>query len=215
MRLPIHLLAVTSLFSISALSAEETASEGRQQEVFSGPQAGEKLTPFKVAGVFGDDAGKELDYVTAAAGKPIVVVFFHKRTRPAFGVTRGLMKYAVGRKDKLASAVVWLTDDATSTETWLKQVQRYFPKGMQTGISKDGAEGPGAYGLNRNVELTVIVGKDNKVTANFALVQPSAQADLPKILKAVTEVAGGEVPKLETLLRRPAARQKQKRKKAE
>src|SRR5262249_40371321 len=54
-------------------------------------------------------------------------------------------------------------------------------------------------GLNRNVTLTIIVGKDNKVSANFALVQPSIQADLPKILKEVVAVVGGEVPKLEDL----------------
>jgi uncharacterized protein (TIGR00369 family) len=35
--------------------------------------------------------------------------------------------------------------------------------------------------LNRNVTLTVIVAKDQVVTANFPLVQPSVQADAPKI----------------------------------
>ena len=37
------------------------------------------------------------------------------------------------------------------------------------------------------------------MTANFALVQPSLQADLPKILEAVVKVAGGKAPKLEDL----------------
>src|SRR5262249_22224448 len=67
------------------------------------------------------------------------------------------------------------------------------------GISLDGREGPGSYGLNRNVTLTILVGKNDKVTANFALVQPSIQADLPKILEAVAKVAGGPVAKLEDL----------------
>ena len=63
------------------------------------------------------------------------------------------------------------------------------------GISADGLEGPGSYGLNRNVALTVLVGKDNKVTGNFALVQPSVQADGPKIFQAiVAALGGGEVP---------------------
>ena len=34
-----------------------------QDKVFSGPQVGEKLKPFKVRGVFDDDAGKDLDFV--------------------------------------------------------------------------------------------------------------------------------------------------------
>ena len=67
------------------------------------------------------------------------------------------------------------------------------------GISLDGKEGPGSYGLNRNVTLTILVGKEGKVTANFPLVQPSIQADLPKILQEIAKVAGGPVAKLEDL----------------
>ncbi len=47
--------------------------------------------------------------------------------------------------------------------------------------------------------LTVLIAKDNRVTANFALVQPSLQADLPKVLEAIAKVIGGPVPKLEDL----------------
>jgi hypothetical protein len=53
--------------------------------------------------------------------------------------------------------------------------------------------------LNRNVTLTILVGKGNKVTANYALVQPSLQVDLPKILASVIEVAGGKVPDIAKL----------------
>src|SRR5262245_59106134 len=56
--------------------------EGRAQEkLFSGPQVGEKLPPFKVRGFFDDNAGKELDFVKQAAGKPIVLVFIHDVNR--------------------------------------------------------------------------------------------------------------------------------------
>jgi len=40
-----------------------------------------------------------------------------------------------------------------------------------TGISPDGEEGPGSYGLNRKMTLTILVANKGKVTANFALVQ--------------------------------------------
>ncbi|HVJ67809.1 MAG TPA: hypothetical protein VM510_07495, partial [Caulifigura sp.] len=68
-----------------------------------------------------------------------------------------------------------------------------------TGISMDGREGPGAYGLNRKVTLTILVGKEGRVTGNFALVQPSLNSDLPRILDSVVAVAGGKAPKLEEL----------------
>jgi hypothetical protein len=167
-------------------------------KVFSGPQVGEKLPAFKVRGVY-DDAGKELDFVTKAKGKPIILVFVHDFNRPSASMTRVLMNYTASRaKDGLASGIVWLTDDATEAEATLKRVKHAMPK-APIGISLDGKEGPGSYGLNRSMTLTILVGKDNKVTANFALVQPSLQADLPKILEAVVKVAGGKVPKLEEL----------------
>jgi hypothetical protein len=53
--------------------------------------------------------------------------------------------------------------------------------------------------LNRNVTLTILVSKDRKVTANFALVQPSVQADVPKVLQEVVAIVGGEVPSLRDL----------------
>jgi hypothetical protein len=77
----------------------------------------------------------------------------------------------------------------------MNRIPRYFPEGVTIGISPEGQEGPGAYGLNRNVALTVLVGTEDKVTANFALVQPSVQADGPRIIAAIVDVlGGGEVP---------------------
>ena len=66
---------------------------GADDKVFSGPQVGEKLPPFKVRGVFDDDAGKELDFVKQADGKPIVLVFVHDVNRPSIGMTRVLTNY--------------------------------------------------------------------------------------------------------------------------
>lgn len=170
------------------------------EPVFSGPQAGEKLAKFKVRGVFDADAGKELDFVAAAAGKPIVLVFVHDVNRQSIGMTRVLTQYTVSRaKDGLATGVVWLDDDVTAAEAMLKRVRHALAPNAPTGISVDGREGPGSYGLNRNVMLTILIGKDDKVTANYALIQPSLQADLPKVLQSVVDVAGGTVPKLEEL----------------
>ncbi len=72
------------------------------------------------------------------------------------------------------------------------------------GVSPEGREGPGSYGLNRKMTLTILIAKENKVEANFALVQPSLQADLPKVLESIVKVAGGKVPKLDELDGMPA-----------
>ena len=94
------------------------------EPVFSGPQPGEKLTPFKVRGVYDDQAGKELDLVAQAGGKPLLLVFVHEANRPSIGMTRVLMNYAAGRaKDGLSSGVVWLANagDFTAAEQFLKR----------------------------------------------------------------------------------------------
>jgi hypothetical protein len=170
------------------------------EPIFSGPQVGEKLPTFQVRGALDETAGKELDFVAQAAGKPLVLIFIHDATRPSIAMTRILSAYTLTRaKDGLATGVVWLDDDATAAESTLKRIRHALTPDAPTGISLDGREGPGNYGLNRNVMLTILVAKDNKVTANFALVQPSIQADLPKILKAITDVVGGTPPKLEEL----------------
>lgn len=168
--------------------------------VFSGPQVGEKLTAFKVRGVFEPDAGKDLDFVTAAKGKPLVLVFVHDANRPSIGLTRILTTYTKSRaKDGLTTGVVWLSDDATEAENTLKRIKHALAEGVPTGVFSDGREGPGSYGLNRKVTLTILVGNKDKVTANFALVQPSLQADLPKILDAIVKEVGGKAPRLEDL----------------
>ncbi|MBD3674803.1 MAG: hypothetical protein HUJ26_14895 [Planctomycetaceae bacterium] len=182
---------------LSLMIAPATAED----TIFSGPQPGEKLPGFTVKGVFGEHAGKEFDPIQIAGEKPVLIIFVHARTRPAFGLTNAVMKYAAQRKkDGLTSIMVWLTADATETEKWLKVVEKHMPDGVEIGYSPDGIEGPGAYGLNRNVTMTVLVGKENKTTANFALVQPSLQADGPLILKEIVAAVGsGEVPDISEL----------------
>ncbi|MDZ4781842.1 MAG: hypothetical protein SGJ19_16445 [Planctomycetia bacterium] len=176
-------------------------AESTEERVYSGPQAGETLAPFTVRGVFDDDAGKEFDFIAEAAGKPIVLVFVHDVNRPSIALTRTLTSYTSSRaKDGLTTGIVWLDADATEAENTLKRIRHALAPDARVGISLDGKEGPGAYGLNRNVTLTILVGNEGKVTANFALVQPSLQADLPKILDEVVRVAGGTAPPLETLL---------------
>ena len=191
-----YCLAVT-LFSMLVLGHSGTATAN--DEVFSGPQVGEILPPLPAKGVFEDLAGQEFDLIKQADGKPVALIFFHQRTRPAFGLTNTIMQYAASRaKDGLQSGVIFLTDDPTATTRWMGIVQQRFPKGVAYGIS--GIEGPGSYGLNRNVTLTVLVGNEGKVTANFALVQPSLQADGPKILKAIVDATGGgKVPTIAEL----------------
>ncbi len=176
-----------------AVGMEGFAAEG--DEIFSGPQPGERVPPLTVRNVF-EDPAVDLDPVANAKNGPLLLVFVHKRERPAFGLMRTLLQYSQTRKkDGLNTAAVFLTGDLTETSNWMRQIRNYFPPGATVAVSPDGIEGPGSFGLNRDVTMTVLVAKEQKVTANFALVQPSLQADGPKIAKAIVDVlGGGEVP---------------------
>ena len=170
----------------------------QDEPVFSGPQPGEKLVPFVATGVLGKDADQKLDVVTETDTKPCVLIFVHERSRPAFGLSNMVLRLVQDRgPEKIAGSLIFLTDDPTETAEWMNRVPDYFPKQIRLGISVDGKEGPGVYGLNRNVALTVLIAKENVVSASFALVQPSAEVDGPKIFKAIAEVLGEkDVPKL-------------------
>jgi hypothetical protein len=113
-----------------------------------------------------------------------------------------LLQYAGSRRaDGLQSALVFLGEDATALEQRVTRARHALPANVPVAISLEGIEGPGAYGLNRNVTLTVLVASEGTVKANFAIIDPNIPVDLPKMLEAVCEVVGGDPPAIERLLR--------------
>jgi hypothetical protein len=187
---------MTRLLAIvfAAIVPAVAAAENKPVE-FSGPQVGERLVPFTAKIGLGEQAGQEFDLVKAAAGGCVLIVFVHEVNRPSVGLARAIGTYAAGRKDDgLTAGIVFLTADATATGEWMKLASQALPSGLPLGISTDGQEGPGAYGLNRKVTMTILVGKEGKVAANFALVQPSLQADGPKIGQAIVDCLGKGTP---------------------
>ena len=191
--------ASITTFIVLLLSSLSTASG--DDAPFSGPQIGEALSSFNVQGAFEPHEGKSLDFVAMAKGKPVVLIFVHDVNRQSIAMTRAVATYGVSRaKDGLTTGLVWLSDDVTEAEAELKRIRHALAKDSIVGISLDGKEGPGSYGLNREVMLTILVANENKVTANFALVQPSLSVDLPKVLASVVDQVGGEVPSERELL---------------
>ena len=198
-RLAFHLVLISFLGLGVVTQPSESVGE---EPVFSGPQAGEPLPSLPLKGVIGDVKGKAYDAVADAGDDPLLLIFFHERTRPAFGLMKTVTQFATRRADTgLVTHVVFLADDPTELERWAGAVRKHLTPAVRHAVSPDGAEGPGSFGLNRNVTLTVLVGSQGKVTANFALVQPQLQADGPPIMKAIAEVTGGgEVPSIESLM---------------
>ena len=194
-------LAVTMSLSAADKKSKsrKPAKSSKAERIFSGPQVGEILPKFSVKRMFGKDPDETFDPIAQAGGKPVVLVFVHKVTRPGIVAIRTLSKFLGQKKSSISGAVVFLTEDPTATVNWMRRARRSLPSDVPLGISGDGIEGPGAYGLNRKVELTILVGNKGKVTDNFALVQPSTQVDVPRVLKAIVAHVGGKVPTLASL----------------
>ncbi len=181
----------TALPALAALSVAVPAAS--QEPIFSGPQPGEKTTALRAVAVTGPDAGKEVDPVTAAAGAPTVLVFIHGIERSIVPLLTTIDQYGKEKASRLKTQFVALSEDRVAAEKQLPLVARSLRLQSPLALSLDGPEGPGNYGLNKKCLMTVILSRDNKVTANFALVQPGI-ADAPKVLAKMAELAGDPMP---------------------
>ncbi len=178
----------------------QTEKPTAEEKVFSGPQPGEPLPNFMVRAVLGETAGNDQDWIAEANQAPLVLVFVHQINRQSISFVRTLTNYTSKRRDSgLRTGVVFLDADVSAAEEQVKRIQHALTPGVPTAVSADGIEGPGNYGLNRQVMLTVLVGEKQRVTANYALIQPSVTADLPKVLESIVSLVGGQVPTPEEL----------------
>jgi len=191
-----HFIPHVTLLASLVLFASCWAPRCRAEDpVFSGPQPGEPLVSFQATAVYGEQSGQDFDPIDTAAGKPTLLVFVHQLTRPGVSLTRGLTNYAADLPG-VYSAIIWLSDDRAGAEAYLNRAKKSLNLRVPVGISVDGGEGPGAYGLNRKVELTILVANDNSVEANFALVQPSV-SEGHKIAGELARLVGKEPPTAE------------------
>lgn len=193
-------IGLAGLLFLCLVAAGYSQDNNPSETLFSGPQVGEPVSPFSITGVFDEKAGVKFDPVSQAGDKPLLLLFVHQANRPSIAMTRVLMNYVHERKEKdVESCVVWLTPDPTQAENDLKRMRHALPEKTKIGIYSDGVEGPGSYGLNRQMTLTILLSHHGKVLANHALIQPSIQVDLPEIIKSIVEHVGGEMPDIKRL----------------
>ena len=183
-----------------------TTAIAEERTDYSGPQTGERLPRLDVVDAFDLDDEKPYDLVARIGEKPSILVVIHdilsnKSDEPSLGLAYVLTHYAAARQDTgLVRNVVFLTDDVAATKAFLTKVRRALPKkATPIAISTDGLEGPGSWGFNRNLRMTIVISDEGRTIASFALQQPSVNVDTPKVLKELVRVIGGDVPKLHQL----------------
>ena len=176
-----------------------------ENKIFSGPQQGEKLPPLNATSIVGESEGKTLDFAKAD-GQPLILFLQGEDgagLRGLYDISRMIAKIANESKQDLQMNVVFLGDDPDALKQSVSGVARgvaqSMPKNVLLGISPEGREGPGNYGLNRNVEQTIIIAKDGKVLHNFTVTQPLLYAD-PYVIGAIAQTIGEDPSTVEKWL---------------
>ncbi len=177
---------VVSLFALPAMVWAADAP-------FSGPQPGEKTTAFKVVAINGAAAGQERSPIGEPTAPPTALVFVHGVERSLVPLLRSIDTYGASNVARLRTELVFLHADRLAGEPRIKAAAGSLRLRSPVGLSLDGAEGPGNYGLNKDCLMTVLGVRSNVVVTNFALVQPGI-ADAPRIIAALAALCGDTNP---------------------
>ncbi len=198
--------SIFSLTRLAALILLVAAGRVRGADpVFSGPQPGEQTTGFKVLALTGAGTGQERDPIAENAGAATALVFVHGLERSLVPLLRAIETYGVSNQTRLRTELVFLAADRLAGEERVKAATGSLKLRSRVGLSLDGAEGPGNYGLNKNCLLTILGVRSNLVVTNFALVQPGI-ADAPAVIAALANVCGDlHPPTAEALLTQAGA----------
>ncbi len=173
--------------------AAAVESAGAADPVFSGPQPGEPTTGFQVVELSGTRAGQDRDPIADHAGAPTALVFVHGLERSLAPLLRAVDAYGASQATRLKTELVFLSADRLTGEQRVKAAAGSLRLQGRVGLSLDGAEGPGNYGLNKDCLITLIGARGNVVVTNFALVQPGI-ADAPAVIAALAELCGDPHP---------------------
>ncbi len=170
-----------------------------QERIYSGPQPGESLSPFRVLEISAPHKIKEIEVAKPKENETTLLMFVHKVTEPALGLMITVEWYAHQQKD-LSSHYVFLAEDRAQMESQVKRwSSRSFLADSPMCISLDGPEGPGRYGLNRkHAEMTVLIANHNEVVSNFAL-RAANNTDAPKILNALAQAQKKPSPSIDKI----------------
>jgi hypothetical protein len=182
------------------IEARDPAGFQKEQEdvVYSGPLAGELLPAFTATGIRGERKGKEYDPVEVAAGKPLVLIFQDNSVVGQKGLLFcGKVLSTIAKNSPLGLHVssTFLVDDPTVDTVFEYDFMNEIDEVIEMNVSNDRRDGPGAYGLNRNVAMTILVAKDGRVLHSFAFEQPMLYPD-PYVMGAIVDAIGVDRPTL-------------------
>ncbi|QDU67904.1 hypothetical protein [Engelhardtia mirabilis] len=183
---PRPLRSVLTGLALACLGAAAAAG-ALQDEAFSGPLPGEPIVGFEAVGMNGELRDEVHDFVADFAGATTVWCFIHEVSRATSRTIRALDEACVARRpDGLETLFVLLGKDQDETERYGLELPGLLEVRSPLAVSLDGQEGPGAWGLNREMSLTIVVTRRDVAVASFPLLTTNA-TDVPQVMAAVDQ----------------------------
>src|SRR5262249_23319309 len=135
----------------------------------SGLSPGQRPGPYSFLVATGKERGQLTCYVCETAEKPAIIVFARSTSQDLGQLATELDKAVAEPKNSpLRGWITFLSNDQPKMDPqvveWGKQ---HAIKSMPLGVFEDG-EGPPAYRLNKDADVTVLLFVKQKVVANFA-----------------------------------------------
>ncbi|XZE51492.1 hypothetical protein SH139x_003146 [Planctomycetaceae bacterium SH139] len=152
-------------------------------------QAGDSIGPFYVTKVAGPEDGvangKTLCYRCKYGSSPMVMVFARETGGKMDQLVKGLDSAVAQHQDaKLRSFVTLIGGDVSKlTQTAEKMAANLGVKNLPVVVAEDAENGPSNYKLDPKAEVTIVVAKNGKVSAQHTFA--AADIDIEAVMKEV------------------------------
>lgn len=159
---------MTRALSFLLLAGIAMGSPATEPSLKSGTPVGKRPGPYSFLVATGPQRGQPTCYICEQAAKPTVVVFARNLTDPLGKLLSKLDSETIARKDSGFKAWMTLLTNTADLDALGKWSQKQGLKAVPVGAFED-PDGPPAYTLSADAEVTVLLFVKEKVIANFAL----------------------------------------------
>jgi len=188
-RIPVATLIV-ALAAFCVLHGESPA----QAPCRSGLEVGQRPGPYAAVVATGSLRGQSHCFICETADRPAVIVFARSLSDPLGKLAHQLDKALNENKDsELRAWVTFVSDDQTSLDPKVvRWSQKHATGNVPLAVFED-VDGPPAYRLARDADVTVLLSTRQQVVANFAF-RPGELTEerVNEVLRALARIVGAK-----------------------
>ena len=160
------------------------------EPLVSGLKSGQRPGPYSAVVCTGPERGKLHCFICEAADRPVAIVLARKMSDSLGKLVQGFDK-ALQTDKELRSWVTFLYDDQTAVDAEVvKWGKAHGIRNVPLAVFED-PDGPPAYRLSKEAEVTVLLSVKQKVVKNFSFrAGELTEAKGQTILQALPEITG-------------------------